>query len=629
MANPDDRLYSKEATLETLFSEYYQRVQTAREFYDLEYGDRLVPPNWRQRLQPLVPPTARWAVDEAVDHILFTPKIRVARRPSNPDRNLIEQEIAENKRRFLAAVWNHLNKNGNVIGDARKTLINEGKVAIYKEIDWSKVPAKPARSDRKAMRRYRDSMKRLGADAFIWRLSILDNLTVKEDPSNHRDPAYLFIKYMMTTEQARAMYPKAGDPVHGEGGAGTTRESEAWRDGGDLDEIEFMEFWSRDIVNEHGELLEEGKFVRWIAGERVHDAVNPYPYIPVAIEDAGFGTIRNGAKIEEKFVGMTMKMQPIFEAEAKQMTAWENVAELTAFGLYMARNRDQSKVYNIGGGEVIDLEGGPDEPTRETFEAVKLPEIPLGVIQLVEKTTSIANDSLKMRTLGGQPLSGVETATEADQQIRNASAKLANPVAACERLVSRLSEWFLMDIDVVLEAPVTVYTAAYGADAEASLTLGPGDLRGFYAVNAELRTTDQEATNMVKARFWAEMYRLIPFLSAWTAMERGEITDEPQKELLRRTSENIFLGERMSLVRELTATQSFGEFASLVQQMATQALGAQAGAGGGAPDPLAGAGGGSQPLPAEDLLGASVPGAAPGSAGAARDVLQGASQIRG
>lgn len=626
-------LVAKHGQSESTFSNFRQEVHTSRRFYDLDFANEIVPPRWRARLEAYIPPNAAHSIDEAVDHILFTPRVRVATRPAEGDRQLAEQVIAENKRGFLHSIW----AQNPIIHDARKTLINEGMIAIKKTINWKYVPSKPGpKASKKVRDAYRRDMAKLGQDHPLWNFEILDNATITFGPvSDHRNPMWVFIKYAITVEDARALYPKEGDPAPGVGTDGPNKPVESWRDRSDLEEVQFMEYWSADICDINGAITEPGRFIQWVEEEVIKDEMNPYPYVPVAIEDAGFGTVRSTAKVEDIFVGMTKKMRQTFINQARQFTAWEAVTELTAFGLYTARNRDAAKVWNVGPGEIIDLTGDEGQSGSETFEAVKLPEIPMGVIQLVNETNRMANSVLKTETLGGQPLSGVETATEADQQIRNASAKLSSPVAALERLVAKMSSWLLMDIELVFEVPVTIWASVAGEETPTMLTVKPSDINGYYNVTAELRTTDDEAVNMVKARFWSEMYRLIPFLSAWTAMERGEISDNPTREMVQRASEDIYLGPEARMVRTLTAMNSFGEFAEFIQaQIAGQGAGPNGPGGPPSPDantstpPNPGAGP-SQPMDLGSLLGAGVPGAAPGGAGAARDVLQGPSQIRG
>ena len=627
-------LLAKQDMLEGVFSNFHREVDTNRRFYNRDFKERVVPDRWRAKLEPLIPETAQHSIDEAVDHILFTPRIRIMVRPSEPERQLAEQEIAESKRMFLAALWNQ----EAIIHDARKTLISEGMVAIKKEINWQYIPKNPGRgAGRNAVTKYRRDIAKLGLDKKPWSFTVLDNKTLTYGPvSQHRDPEYVYLKMEITVEQARALFPKPGDPEPGMGTDGPVGPTQVWRDRADLETVEYIEYWSRDITDMDGNVTTPGAFVQVVDREILRDEINPYPYIPIAIDDAGFGTVRNTAKPEEIFVGLTAGMRETFIAHARQLTALQAVAELTAFGLYTARNRDPNKKWNLGPGEIMDLEGGPEEPDREMFEAVQLPEVPQSVLLLIKETTRMANNVLKMETLGGQPLSGVETATEADQQIRNASAKLQSPVAALERLVAKLSSWVLMDIELVLEAPVTIWSVPKFEGDPSSVTVKPSDIRGYYMCTAELRTTDQEAVNMVKARFWSELYRAIPFLSAWTAMERGEISDAPSREMVRRASEDIFMSQQMATVRVMTAMQSFGELATFLQQM-----GGEGGPGAGGPGGPAGPTGGPQTgppgttgaaagsLPFGDLLTNSVPAASPGGAGAMRDALQGPSQVRG
>ena len=622
-----DDLLAKHEMLIGVFSEFHGEVDESRRYYDLNFRDRIVPDRWRSKLEPYIPPNAAHAIDEAVDHILFTPRIRVMTRPAEAERSLEEQDIAENKRAFLSALW----ANETVLHDARKTLLNEGMVAIKKTINWHYVPKNPGKGSKKSVKdKYRRELAKLGNDKKLWSFEVLDNKTLTYGPvASHRDPMYAYLKYEITVEEARALFPRPGDPVDGMGARnGGAPPSQSWRDMPDLQKVEYVEFWSRNICDENGDVIEPGAFIQWVDKEVVVDVENPYSYIPIAIEDSGYGTVRSTSTPADIFVGMTKKMRSVFVNQARQFTAWEAVNELTAFGLYTARNRDPQKVWNVGPGEILDLEGDEGQPGAEMLTAVKLPDIPIGVIQLVQETNRLANSVLKTDTLGGQPLPGVETASEADQQIRNASAKLASPVAALERIAAKLSQWVLMDIEDQFEAPVTIWAVPAGSDAPSSMTVKPTDIRGYYLVTAELRTTDQEAVNMVKARFWAEMYRLIPFLSAWTAMERGEISEEPQRELVRRASEDVYLSEEMSMVRKLTAAQSFGEFAALIQQMVAGAGGEGAGGAGAAPGGNGDAGGfASQPV--DDMMNPSVPAAQAGSAGAARDILQGPSMIRG
>jgi hypothetical protein len=75
----------------------------------------------------------------------------------------------------------------------------------------------------------------------------------------------------------------------------------------------------------------------------------------------------------------------------------------------------------------------------------------------------------------------------------------------------------------------------------------------------------------VKARFWSEMYNLIPFLSATTVMERGRISDAPIAEMLRRDSEDIFRSPEMAAGRTMAAARTVGQFQEAISQLVQNA----------------------------------------------------------
>ncbi|MCR4332077.1 MAG: hypothetical protein NUV34_05155, partial [Sulfuricaulis sp.] len=87
-------------------------------------------------------------------------------------------------------------------------------------------------------------------------------------------------------------------------------------------------------------------------------------------------------------------------------------------------------------------------------------------------------------------------------------------------------------------------------------------------------TTDEEALNMTRARFWGELYRLLPTLSAWTAMEAGGMANDPLAEMIRRAGEDVFLSPEFRQIRTATGAESFGELAKMLAMMAGGAPGA-------------------------------------------------------
>src|SRR3990167_2578928 len=92
-----DPLLGKWETLRTrFFGEYHAQVLTNRRFYDRQFSEQVVK-DAEEDLWVYIPETARRAIDEAADHLLFTPRIRV---PVRPGDSITEQKIAERKRQF-------------------------------------------------------------------------------------------------------------------------------------------------------------------------------------------------------------------------------------------------------------------------------------------------------------------------------------------------------------------------------------------------------------------------------------------------------------------------------------------------------------------------------------------------
>ena len=178
-----------------------------------------------------------------------------------------------------------------------------------------------------------------------------------------------------------------------------------------------------------------------------------------------------------------------------------------------------------------------------------------------------------------------------------------------------MTEWAFASIEFSLEAPVTLAASA-GTNGE--VTLGPRDLSGFHAVSVEFRTTDQEAVNMNKSRFWAEMTRLLPFLSYTTAMVTGEISDDPQAEMTRRAAEDAYLSDEFRFLRTASAAEDLGQFLQMIKGLAAQQA-LPPGTAGPASAPAATAAVATQETALSPLE---------GRAQAARDTVQGASQLR-
>lgn len=601
MPKTDELLMKLDTLKNDFFGTYVANVLTNRNFYDRDFAGKVLPDAAAQRqdLHIIIPPTATIAVDEAANHILTFPKVKVPVLPTD-EIDIEEQEIAEKKRKFLNAWWRQVSQRYDVIGAARVPLLNEGRVVVRKVINWNLVPSK---DDPK----YSAKMKRLGSADFMWDVELLDNVTVFEDPSNYRDPQYVFVRYEILVEEAKRLYPDS-------------KSTAEWRKHNDYDKVQYTEYWSAPTFDDAGS-WEPGKYKQWIESESVKEGDNPYPYIPIAIESAGFGQEYRGIPIEKRYRGFTESVQDIFVAEARQMTSLEAVAEITAFAPVIRRNMAEEEALAVGPGAIWDLEGSENDPDRQAVEFARWPDIPVTVLQMLGKTTEIANSTLKFGILGGVSQPGVDTATEADQHIRNASAILSNPVRSLERLVAKINRWVLMDVETVLEHSVTVYGTSDNEGAEQSLS--PKEIKGYYDTSVKLGTTDEDAISQNLARFWGEMALRLPFLSFFTAMERGDITDDPMGEMVKRSAEDVFLSPEFRQLRTLTGASSIGE---LAQSLQNTIQGGQAGPTGAS----SGGGGVNQNATLTDIgTGAAGPTDLVNDALARRDAQQAGSQLRG
>lgn len=544
----------KFAGLRATYSKWHSQIKTNRKFYDRKFAEKVMTKAVRERgFQPVIPRTARRSIDEAADHILYSPKVKVPARPTRSNYTT-EQDIAQKKRRALRAWWSQVEDRYNPLGDGRKWLLIDGAIAIRQTINWELVPDKPETSDSKAWARYRRELAALGAYGFLWNVELLNNEWVYVDPSNPRDPKYAYVHYTIRVEEARERFPDA---------------TGKWRTRGDYEKVNFLEYWSKPTFLPDGG-YEPGKFYQWVDDESVGQEDNPYPYVPIAVEDSGWGLVHASADPHERFVGLNEHSHDVFVAQARQWSAMQAVTEQTAFNPVVTRNLSDEEIaeLEVGPGAVWNLKGSDTDPDRQNIEFLTWPAIPLTVIQMIQLTDREVNGSLKLDTLGGIPQSGVDTATEADQNVRNATAKLAGPVAALERLAKKMSRWMLMDVEHVLEAPVTLYTLASNDEADVQLT--PRDISGYYEVDVELRTTDEEAMSLTKARFWADMYRLVPTLSAQLVVERGEMSDQPMEEMFRRSAEDVYLSPEFHQLRVGTGAQNLGELAQYLAELQRQ-----------------------------------------------------------
>ena len=601
MASAAD-LYQKFTQVRGIYGQYHENVIDARKLYNLDFEAEVLPAGARARgFRSVIPRTARRTVDEAADHILYVPKVRVPIRPTSNDM-LTAQEIAEKKRKAIAAWWRQITQRFNPLGDGRKWLINDGMLAIKQCLRLDLLPDVNSPT-------YEQDMQNLGKYDFMWDVEILNNEWVFPDPGDHRNPKYVYICYEITVESAKGKYPKAkGD----------------WTTNDDFSKVTYLEYWGAPKFMPDGS-WSRGQFVQWVNHEVVKESKNPYPYIPIAVDDSGWGLIHESAEPQDKFVGLNMFSRSVLISQARQWTAVEAVAETTAFNTIITRNMASEKVskLKLGPGEVWQLDGAKGEPDAEDVEFAQWPAIPSTVMQLIGLTDREVNGAMKVDMLGGIAQKGVDTASEADQNIRNASAKLSAPVAALERIAAKMTRWMLMDIEFVLEAPMTLFGS--GPNDPADITLSPDEIAGYYDCFVELRTTDEESLDMNRANLWGQLYQVLPFLSAFTAMEAGGISDDPLAEMIRRAGEDVFLSPQFTQIRIATGAQSFGE---LMQYIATLEPNKASGGTGGGGGSGTGMGGGDMSLVRGDSLTAPVESRIVSDSLVNRDVNQGIDEMR-
>ena len=614
MSQETDDLFARLGDLKAkFFDQYHTNIDKNRRSYNRLYADDVVPYANQSSLKPLLPQTSRRAIDESADHILYIPKVKAPIRPTT-SKHITEREIAESKRAFLNAFWSQVSYRYNPLGDGRKPLLREGRICIKHTLKWDVIPDRTTMS----ARQYKAAMDKLGRYEFLWMDELLDNKSVYEDPTNHRDPAYVYLQYEILVQDAKTAFEKDLDAT-----APGDSVRWAWMNLPLYNSIKYTEMWTRPKFKADG-TWEPGKFLQWVEDQLVSPETqeNPYPYIPIAIDDAGYGDNYRGTEVYLKYVGLAEHSYDMFVAEAQQMTSWNAASGIIAFPPIKAWNMDETRNINVGPGAITTLSGDKGQPGAEDFEFTQWPEVPQAVLALVDKTTQYANSALKMDTLGGLPLRGVDTATEADQQIRNASSKLEGPLAAMSRIAVKISRWVLMDIELVLETGVTIY-GTKAIDPEV-VSLAPKDIKGYYDVSCEFTTSDADSISQMKARFWLEMYRVSPFLSAMTAMERGEVADDPMAEMQKRAAEDILLSPEMRQIRLMSAAQQFGKLTEMLNALQAQAAGgdmSQVGIPGGTtPGANSAEGMMQQSAPqGNDLFAQSL---------MARDITQGASQLQ-
>jgi len=544
MGGEDAELLEEYAELRgKVFANFLQTMRDDERFYRLEFGDDLIPAEWKQRgFEATLPPTAYNAVEAATNHILTTPDILVAERPAVDD-TVQEQAIAAMKASFLQFFWHQVFKQGDPLGHAKKDLIKYGKVVLKKVIDYDRM-----KFDEAAVGRRR----------FPWCVYQISPSQVFEKGDPY-DPEGVYEAYETTRDRAEELFPEARG---------------AWRNKKAQEKVRVLEYWEKPYGRS------KGRRVIWIDDVRVLNKANPYHwvealddsgrsrftgYVPYFIGDSGWGDGDMGAAPHERYVGMIRRIHSLLKTEARQLTSADAQLRISTFPLLKMTNieEDDEHPIKIAPGAKVHVDD------TQNIEAVAWPQLDPALFAIISRVHTYTNELAQFQTLSGIPQSGVDSATEADQNFRAASAKMAGPLAALKSVITRMNETAFQDVEHVLEMPVTVYGAADGAPGV--VILRPEYIDGFYENYVELKTSDTAALDAANAVRWANLYQTFG-LDKRFAMKMARIPN-PQQRIAQRMQEDVWLDPRMHELRVAAAMQGQGgEYGQLLSMSVVQAL---------------------------------------------------------
>lgn len=522
------------------------------------YRQKLIPADVEDSgFEPTMPPTTYDAVENATNHILTTPRARVPVRPTTKD---VEQqrENAENRQSFHDMWWHRVFEDqGDPLRRVTKSLV-KGKGVLKLELRWDLLPDPETMPKDK----FRAAVQKAGRHRFLWSMRVVPKETVYElgDPW---DPDGVYEAYDILVMDARSRWPTHGRLM---------AELEGKQP---LDTISYIEYWSKPKGSD------PGKFIQWVETERVHEAENPYAWetplstedkpdydgrLPYIIGDPGWGDVDAKARPEDRYVSLIRPIRSVAIAEARWLTsldAWLRVYVWPVIKSYNGAAIDrEGNPRKIGPGEVWDLHRTGDESDQDV-EVMPWGDAPVTLLQGQSRVNAIIDSSTKFGSLGGVPQRGVDTATEADMNVRNAQAKLAGIVSALQRMVVVANRYVLQDIEKVLEVPVTLYGAI--AHGPSEVTVKPRDINGYWYTEVELGTTDEAALNLRNARTWADLTSVLP-VSFRTAMEKAGIPN-PTAEIDERMLENLEQSpQAMQLMLGMLVSAFQSDIARVVQE---------------------------------------------------------------
>ena len=539
-----------------VYRKYFTALIEDDRYYRQEYGEDLIPAEWKEKgFKATVPPTAYNAVESASDHILTTPDIFVPPRPTDAG-HIAEQEIAGTKTLFLESFWHNVYVKGNPLEIGKKKLVKDGRIVLKKTIKWDFVD---------------EAGQGLGVKQFLWDVKTLPNETVLEDPDNPDDPAYVYESYNIRVDSAKRLFPDAKYQWTGKRGD---------------ERVRYLEYWTKPAGKSKGQRKV------WIDNELVLDKSNPYywsigydeagkalydGYVPYIIRSSGWGDTDASNMPHQRYVGILRYMHSTLDTEARQISAADAQLRVTTFPpiILAGISEDEEHKINIGPAAKIFL---PNKDTQ-SVTTLQWPTLDPSVWQIVSRLHSYANDLAKFDQLGGAPQRGVDTATEAGMNVRQAGAKLSGPMNALKTAMMAINEQLFYDVEYILEAPVTLYGASESGPGVVTLT--PEQIAGFCMNFVELKTTDQAALDTANMRNWADMYNVFGIDKAYAGGKAG--IKNMTERMYARMAEDVNNDPMMHQLRVMMAMSGQGE---LGKQMAARMMAAMQ-----PPNPL---GGGSE-----------------------------------
>ena len=543
----DDELTRFQRLQTEVYNEYSTWMKLDDYYYQGAYGHDIMPKEWKDKgFSPTIPQTAYDAVETNSNHILTTPDVFVPPRPSTTHR-VEEEELAGRKADALEYFWHNVAAaHGNPLRKAAKALVKDGRCVLKKTLRWERV---------------NEDGLNFGNRGFMWDVKVVANDTIYEDPDSPEDPLYVYEAFRIRVGYAKRLFPEAkGD----------------WQDTiNDLDKVRYVEMWTKP----HGS--DRGSRKIWIDDEVVLDKDNPYAwvvgvddngdemwdgYLPYTIRASGWGDQDSEANPADLYVGVIRRMHSMLDTEARQLTAADVQLRISTFPPIKRWGVDpKENNFEFGPAAIWDFEA---DKSKHDVEAFQMPPLDPSSWTLMNRVHSSLNDISKAGTLGGSVQRGVDTATEADLNVRNASSKLTGPVDGLRSCIVEMSKQFFQDIENILESDVTVYGA--GLSGSGAVTLAPEDISGFYEVFVELKTTDQASLDRSNMRLWADLKNEFALDQAF-AMRKAGIKN-PTARILARAEEDTFLSPEMGLVRLLLALAGSGKDGEFVRQTMRMAM---------------------------------------------------------